>query len=65
MLQRSTHLSVKQLEAGITTWIDNWNDDPRPYVWVKTADEILDKLARYCQTITSPDDDHANTKIAN
>ncbi|MCA1697020.1 MAG: IS630 family transposase [Actinobacteria bacterium] len=64
MLQRSTHLSVRQLQAGITAWIETWNDDPRPYVWVKTADEILDKLARYCQTITTPDN-HATNKVAN
>jgi hypothetical protein len=28
-----------------------WNDDPRPFVWHKTADEILDSLAAYCQRI--------------
>lgn len=65
LLQRSTHLSVRQLEAGITAWIETWNDDPRPYVWTKTADEILDKLARYCQAITVADDDEPTTKLAN
>jgi hypothetical protein len=29
----------------------NWNDDPKPFVWHKTADEILDSLAAYCQRI--------------
>jgi len=29
-------------------WIDTWNDDPRPFVWHKTADEIFDSLAAYC-----------------
>jgi hypothetical protein len=33
------------------TWIGNWNDDPKPYIWHKTADEILDSLAAYCQRI--------------
>ncbi len=37
--------------ASIRTWIENWNDEPRPYVWHKDADEILDGLAAYCQTI--------------
>lgn len=51
-LQRSTHLSVKALNDGITGFIESWNEDPHPYVWVKTADEILDKLAGYCTVIT-------------
>jgi len=32
-------------------WIEIWNDDPRPYVWTKTADQILDSIARYCTRI--------------
>ena len=28
-----------------------WNDDPRPYVWTKTADQILDSIRRYCDRI--------------
>jgi len=30
-----------------------WNDDPKPYIWTKTADEILEKLAAYCNTINA------------
>jgi transposase len=51
-LRRGTHRSVRELVASIRTWITNWNDDPRPFVWHKTADEILDSLAAYCQRIT-------------
>lgn len=51
LLQRGTHLSVTDLEQDLRTWITNWNDDPRPFVWHKTADEILDTLAAYCQRI--------------
>jgi len=51
-LRRSTHRSVKELVASIRTWITNWNDDPKPFVWHKTADEILHNLASYCQRIT-------------
>jgi hypothetical protein len=51
-LQWSTHHSVKELVASIRTWITNWNDDPKPFVWHKTADEILDNLASYCQRIS-------------
>ena len=50
-IKRGTHRSVKELNASIRTWITNWNDDPKPYVWHKTADEILDSLAAYCQRI--------------
>lgn len=47
-LTRSTHRSVQALEADVRAWIAHWNEDPRPYVWVKTADEILQNLAAYC-----------------
>lgn len=52
-IRRGSHLSVRALEADIRSWIANWNDDPRPYVWVKSAEEILAKLARYCEQISS------------
>jgi len=51
-LRRGTHRSTKELEASINDWIDMWNDDPRPFVWHKTADEILPTLAGYCARIS-------------
>jgi transposase len=51
-LRRGAHRSVRQLNTDIRTWIDTWNDEPRPFVWTKTADEILDSIARYCTRIT-------------
>jgi transposase len=48
-LRRGTHHSVRQLNDDIRAWIETWNDTPRPFVWTKTADEILDSIARYCQ----------------
>jgi transposase len=50
-LRRSAHRSVTELEADIRAWIKTWNADPRPFVWTKTADEILETLAAYCQRI--------------
>jgi transposase len=50
-LQRGTHRSVRALNADIRAWIDTWNDNPRPYVWTKTADQILDSITRYCTRI--------------
>jgi transposase len=50
-IKRAAHHSVRDLVASIRTWITNWNEDPKPYVWHKTAEEILDSLASYCQRI--------------
>jgi transposase len=50
-IKRGSHRSVRDLVASIRTWIANRNDDPKPFVWHKTADEILDSLAAYCQRI--------------
>ncbi len=52
-IKRSAHRSVPDLVASIRTWITNWNDDPKPYIWHKTADEILNSLATYCQRINA------------
>ena len=54
-LQRSSHDSVDQLAAEIQAWTDAWNENPTPFVWTKTADEILERLARYCSQITATD----------
>ncbi len=51
-LQRSAHRSVRALNADVRAWIQTWNDNPKPYVWIKTADEILDSVANYCKRIT-------------
>ncbi|MEJ7705015.1 MAG: IS630 family transposase [Geodermatophilaceae bacterium] len=51
LLQRGVHKNVQALEADIRNWIKIWNENPRPFVWTKTADEILEALTRYCQRI--------------
>lgn len=50
-LQRSAHRSVKELAADITAWVENWNDNPTPFVWHKSAEQILERLAAYCAAI--------------
>lgn len=50
-LQRGTHRSVRELNTDIRAWIKTWNENPRPYVWTKTADQILESIARYCTRI--------------
>jgi transposase len=52
-LRRSAHRSVTELEADIRKWINAWNADPKPFVWTKTADQILDTLAAYCTRINA------------
>jgi transposase len=51
LLRRGAHRSVRALNADITAWIETWNDEPRPFIWTKTADQILDSIARYCNRI--------------
>ncbi|MFH9818532.1 IS630 family transposase [Streptomyces sp. NPDC017230] len=51
-LKRGVHRSVQALERDIRSWLADWNEHPRPFVWTKTADEILDKVAAYCRRIS-------------
>ena len=51
-LRRGTHRSTKELETAISAWVANWNAEPKPFVWHKSADEILDTLAAYCERIS-------------
>jgi transposase/transcriptional regulator with XRE-family HTH domain len=46
LLQRSDHRSVQALEKDIRNWVAAWNENPQPFIWVKTAEEILDSIAR-------------------
>jgi transposase len=52
MIRRGAHKNVQTLEADIRNWVKNWNDNPTPFTWTKTAEEILDSLARFCQRIS-------------
>jgi transposase len=47
LIRRGVHTSVLALENDIRDWIATWNDNPRPFTWTKTADEILNSLADY------------------
>ena len=50
-LRRGTHRSTRALNTDIRAWIATWNEDPKPYVWTKTADQILESISRYCTRI--------------
>jgi hypothetical protein len=46
LIRRGDHRSVYALEADIRAWVKNWNADPKPFVWTKTAQDILESLGR-------------------
>ena len=51
-IRRSSHRSVNQLECAIQRYIAICNEDPKPFIWTKTADEILKNLKRFCERIS-------------
>ena len=52
-IRRGVFRSVKELEAAIREYIDVHNEDPKPFVWTKTADQILASIARYAHRTTA------------
>ena len=53
-IRRGAFRSVRELESAIREFIDVHNEDPKPFVWTRTADQILDSIARYARrTLTS------------
>src|SRR5271169_865380 len=50
-LRRGVHRSTKELKAAINDFIEHHNSDPKPFIWHKTADQILDSVARLCKRI--------------
>jgi transposase len=51
LLRRGDHRSVRALEADIRSWISAWNDNPKPFIWTKTAEQILASLGRLLKRI--------------
>ena len=50
-LRRGVHKNLPALEKDIRTWTATWNDNPRPFTWTKTADQIFERLNQYLQRI--------------
>ena len=48
-IRRGSFRSTSQLEQAITTYLDTYNTDPRPFIWAKTADQILETIKRFCE----------------
>jgi transposase len=52
-LRRGVHRSTRELEAAIQRYIEITNERPKPFVWTKTADEILASVTRFCHRISN------------
>lgn len=50
-LQRSDPRSVQALEKNLRNWFEAWNENPKPFIWTKTTEEILASIARYLKRI--------------
>ena len=48
-LRRGAHRSTPELEAALRHYVETYNQDPKPFVWTKTADQILAAVARFCK----------------
>jgi transposase len=48
-IRRGVFRSTRELEQTIRNFIDTYNAEPKPFVWSKTADQILDSVARFCK----------------
>lgn len=59
-IKRGAHQSVKELETAVMDYINRRNQDPRPFRWVRTADEILASVKRFCERIQSTQNCEAN-----
>jgi hypothetical protein len=51
LLRRSDHRSVQALEKDIRNWVTAWNENPRPFIWAKSAEQILESRSRLLQRI--------------
>jgi transposase len=53
-LDRGVFCSLDELTTALEEWIELWNATARPFKWTKTADQIIDRVCRYCSRISGP-----------
>src|SRR5712691_8756670 len=53
-LDRGVFCSLDELTTALQDWIKIWNASARPFKWTKTADQIIDRICRYCSRISEP-----------
>jgi len=51
-LRRGVFRSTRELESAITTYLETTNEAPKPFIWTKTANQILATIARFCKRIS-------------
>ena len=55
-LERGVFCSLEELTTAVQEWITLWNEPARPFTWPPTADQIIDRICRYCSRISEPAD---------
>ena len=53
-LERGVFCSLHELTTALEEWIKLWNESAQPFKWTKTADQIIDRICRYCSRISEP-----------
>jgi hypothetical protein len=53
VMLRGVYRSTRELEEAIRTYLSVNNRNPKPFVWTKSADEILASVARFCERISN------------
>ena len=53
-LERGVFCSLDQLTTALEEWINLWNEGAQPFKWTKTADQIINRICRYCSRISGP-----------
>ena len=48
-IRRGTYASTKELETAIHSWVEAYNESPKPFIWTKSADQILENIKRFCE----------------
>jgi len=52
LIRRGSHTSVQALEADIRAWAQRWDEDPKPFIWTKPAEQILESIGRLLTRIS-------------
>lgn len=60
-IKRGAHRSTKELETAVMAYIEHRNRDPKPFTWVRTADQILAAVRRFCERVNARPDCAANS----
>lgn len=62
-LKHGVHTSVPELVGAIMEFVEAHNDNPKPFKWTKTADQILEKVARFCMNLLDRNDSTPESQV--